>query len=159
MLKLKLHCFGHLMWKTDSLKNTLMLGKIERGGEGEDRGWDGWMASPTLWTWVWVGSESWWWTGKLGVLKSMGWQRVGHDWATELNLQVTTTCLSSLRYGSFPLKCSVNPQAKSHYPNRYAITLCVCDMLSKNWVSTSTDEKWKSVSHSVVSYSLRTHGL
>ena len=55
------------------------------GGEGDDRGWDGWMASPTRWTWVWVNSGSWWWTGKPGVLRFMGSQRVGHDWATELN--------------------------------------------------------------------------
>ena len=53
-------------------------------GEGEDRGWDGWMALPTQWTWVSVISRSWWWTGRLGVLQSMGLQRVGHDWATEL---------------------------------------------------------------------------
>ena len=55
------------------------------GGEGDDRGWDGWMASLTQWTWVWVNSRSWWWTGRPGVLRSMGSQRVGHDWATELN--------------------------------------------------------------------------
>ena len=54
-------------------------------GEGDDRGWDGWMASPTRWTWVWVNSRSWWWTGRPGVLWFMGWQRVGHDWVTELN--------------------------------------------------------------------------
>ena len=58
---------------------------LKAGGEGEDRGWDGWMASPTRWTWVWVSSGSWWWTGKPGVLQSMGLQRIGHDWATELN--------------------------------------------------------------------------
>ena len=55
------------------------------GGEGDDRGWDGWMASPTRWAWVWANSESWWWTGGPGVLWFMGSQRVGHDWATELN--------------------------------------------------------------------------
>ena len=55
------------------------------GGEGYDRGWDGWMASPTQWIWVWVNSGSWWWTGRPGVLQFMGLQRVGHDWATELN--------------------------------------------------------------------------
>ena len=55
------------------------------GGKGDDRGWDGWMASPTLWTWVWVNSGSWWWTGRPGMLRFMGSQRVGHDWATELN--------------------------------------------------------------------------
>ena len=55
------------------------------GGEGDDRGWDGWMASQTRWTWVWVNSGSWCWTGRPGVLPFMGSQRVGHDWATELN--------------------------------------------------------------------------
>ena len=55
------------------------------GGEGDDRGWDGWMASPTQWTWVWVNSGSWWWTGRPGVLWFMGLQRFGHDWTTELN--------------------------------------------------------------------------
>ena len=55
------------------------------GGEGDDRGWDGWMASPTRWTWVWVMSRNWWWTGRPGVLQFMGLQRVVHHWATELN--------------------------------------------------------------------------
>ena len=55
------------------------------GGEGDNRGWDGWMVSPTQWTWVWVNSESWWWTGRPGVPWFIGLQRVGHDWATELN--------------------------------------------------------------------------
>ena len=55
------------------------------GGEGDDRGWDGWMASLTPWTWVWVNSRSWWWTERPGVLRFMGLQRVGHDWTTELN--------------------------------------------------------------------------
>ena len=54
MLKLKLQYFGHLIWKTDSLEKTLMLGKMRVGREGDDRGWDGWMASPTQRTWVWV---------------------------------------------------------------------------------------------------------
>ena len=57
--------------------------KVRR--EGDDRGWDGWMASPTQWTWVWVSSGSWWWTGRPGVVQSMMLQRVGHDWATKLN--------------------------------------------------------------------------
>jgi len=59
------------------------------GGEGGDRGWDGWMASLTRWMWVWVNSGSWWWTGRLGVLRFMGSQRVGHDWVTELNWRLT----------------------------------------------------------------------
>ena len=59
--------------------------RLKAGGERDDRGWDGWVASPTQWTWVWVNSRSWWWTGKPGVLQSMGSQRVRHNWATELN--------------------------------------------------------------------------
>ena len=85
MLKLKLQYFGHLMWRADSLGKTLMLGKMKAGGEGDNRGWDGWMASPTQWTWVWVNSGSWCWTGRPGMLWFMGLQRVGHGWATELN--------------------------------------------------------------------------
>ena len=87
MLKLKLQYFGHLMWRTDSFEKTLMLGRLKAVGEGDDRGWDGWMVSLTQWTWVWVNSGNWWWTGRTGVLQSMGSQRVGHDWATELNLK------------------------------------------------------------------------
>ena len=60
MLKLKLQYFGHLMWRTDSFEKTLMLGKIEGGRRRDDRGWDGWMASRTQWTWVWVNFRSWW---------------------------------------------------------------------------------------------------
>jgi len=85
MLKLKLQYFGHLMQRVDSLEKTLMLGGIGGRGEGDDRGWDGWMASPTRWTWVWVNSRSWWWTGRPGVLQFMGSQRVRHNWVTELN--------------------------------------------------------------------------
>ena len=66
------------------LKRPWCWERLKVGEEGEDRGWDGWMASPTQWTWVWVNSGSWWWTGKPGVLQSMGSQRVRHDWATEL---------------------------------------------------------------------------
>ena len=85
MLKLKLQYFSHLMRRTESLEKTLMLGKIECGRKGDNRGWDGWMASPTLWTWVWASSGSRWWTGRPGILQSMGSQGDGHDWVTELN--------------------------------------------------------------------------
>ena len=84
MLKLKHQYFDHLMWRTDSLQKTLMLGKIE-GRRRRGRGWDSCMASPTQWTWVLLDSRSWWWTGRPGILRSMGSQRVGHNWATELN--------------------------------------------------------------------------
>ena len=56
---------------------------LQARGEGDDGGWDGWMASPTLWAWVWVNSGSWWWTGRPGMLRFMESQRVRHDWATE----------------------------------------------------------------------------
>ena len=84
MPKLKLQYFSHLMWRADSLEKTLMLGMTEGRRRGRRRGWDGWMASPT-WIWVWASPRSWWWTGKPGMLQSMGSQRVGHDWATRLN--------------------------------------------------------------------------
>ena len=85
MLKLKLQYVGHLMQRVDSLEKTLMLGKMRAGGEGDYRGWDGWMASQTQWTWVWVESRNWCWTGRPGMLQFMGSQRVGHDSASELN--------------------------------------------------------------------------
>ena len=64
------------------LKSPWCWERLRAGGEGDNRGWDGWMASPTQWTWVWVDSRSWWWTGRPGVLQFMGSQRVRHDWAT-----------------------------------------------------------------------------
>ena len=84
MLKLKLQYFDHLIWRTDSLEKTWRWERLKTGGEGDDRGWDGWMASPTWWTWVWVSSGSWWWTGKSGVLQSMVSQKVRHVWVSEL---------------------------------------------------------------------------
>ena len=91
-LKLKLQYCGHLMRRVDSLEKTLMLGGLGAGGEGDDRGWDGWMISLTRWTWVWVDSGSWWWTGRPGVLRFMGSQRVRCDLATELNWYQTQWC-------------------------------------------------------------------
>ena len=85
MLKLKVQHFGHLMQRVDSLEKTLCWEGLGAGGEGDDRGGDGWMASPTWWMWVWVNSGSWWWTGRPGMLWFLESQRVGHDWATELN--------------------------------------------------------------------------
>ena len=70
MLKLKPQYFGHLLRRIGSLEKTLMLGKIEGGRRGDDRGWDGWVVSLTQWTWVWVNSRSWWWTGKPGLLQN-----------------------------------------------------------------------------------------
>ena len=94
MLKLKLQYLSHLMRRTDSFVKTLMLEKIEGKRRGDNRRWGGWMASLTQWTWVWVNSGSWWWTGTLGVLQSMGSQRVRHDW-TELNWTYRDNTFSS----------------------------------------------------------------
>ena len=66
--------------------------RLKAGGEGDDRGWDGWMASPTRWTWVQESSRSWWWTGRPGVLQSLGSQRVRHNWATKLNWIALQMC-------------------------------------------------------------------
>ena len=72
MLKLKLQYFGHLMQRTDSLEKTRCWERLKAGGEGDDRGWDGWMAPLTWWTWVWASSGRWWWTGKPGMLAVHG---------------------------------------------------------------------------------------
>ena len=76
------HAKSWLNGKDINAGSPLLLGT---GGEGDDRGWDGWMASLIRWMWVWVNSGSWWWTGRPGILRFMGSQRVGHDWATEFN--------------------------------------------------------------------------
>ena len=84
-----------ILWPPD-VKNWLIWKdpecweRMKVGGEGDNRGWDGWMASPTQWTWVWVNSGGWWWIGRAGVLQSTELQRVGHDWATELNWLINT---------------------------------------------------------------------
>ena len=77
---------GHLgCEELTHLKRPWCCEGLKAGGEEDNRGWDGWMASLTQWAWVWVNSGSWWWTGRPGMLQSMGLQRVRHNWATELN--------------------------------------------------------------------------
>ena len=85
-------CFPKIYWVAQKACKELTHWKrlwcwegLGAGGEGDDRGWDGWMASPTRWMWVWVNSGRWWWTGRPGVLQFMGSQRVRRDWVTELN--------------------------------------------------------------------------
>ena len=82
------------------LKRPWCWERLKAGGEGDDREWDGWMASPTQWTWVWVNSGSWWWTGRRGMLRFMVSQRVRHDWATEvnwrLNLEIDSKMINAL---------------------------------------------------------------
>ena len=99
-----------ILWPSD-VKNWL-TGKdpeywerLKAGGEGDDRGWDGWMASLIQWTWVWINSGSWWWTGSPGMLWSMGSQRVRHNWATELDwigLYITSWTNHQQRQVRFP---------------------------------------------------------
>ena len=85
MLKLKLQYFATSCEELTYWKRPWYWEGLGAGGEGDDRGRDGWMASPTRWTCVWVNSGSLWWTGRPGMLQFMGSQRVGHNWATELN--------------------------------------------------------------------------
>ena len=87
-LMLKLQYFSHLMQEPTHWKRPWCWERLRAGGEGGDRGWDGWMASPTQWTWVWVSSGSWWWAGRPGVLQSMELQRVGYDWVTALDWNI-----------------------------------------------------------------------
>ena len=99
MLKLKPQHLATWCEELSHLKRPWCWKRLNSGREGDYRGWDGWMASPTWWTWVWVSSGSWWWTGKPGVLQSMGSQRVGHD-----------SDWTELRFFVFPLgfRCSLS---------------------------------------------------
>ena len=106
------HPRGHQSWvfigRTDAEAETLATSceelthwkrpwcweRLRAGGEGDDRGWDGWIESPTHWTWVWVNSGSWWRTGRPGMPQFMGSQRVRCNWATELDLTELFKCVS-----------------------------------------------------------------
>ena len=99
LLKLKLQCFGHLMQRTDLLEKTLMLGKMDGTRRRGWRGWNGSMVSPARWTWVWASSRTWWWTGKPGMLQSIGSQL---DTTEQLNwpsFPGSPICLLSLTPG------------------------------------------------------------
>ena len=85
ILKLKVQYLATWCEELTHLKSPGCWERLRAGGEGDNGGWDGWMASPTRWTWVWASSRKWWWTGKPGVLQFMGSQRIGHNWAIELN--------------------------------------------------------------------------
>ena len=94
MLKLKLQYSATWCEELTHLKRPWCWERLKAGWEGDGSGWDGWMASLTQWTWVWANSGSWWWKGRPGVLQSMGSQRVGHDWVTELNWTETINVLN-----------------------------------------------------------------
>ena len=104
MLKLKLQYLATSCKELTHWKRPWCWEGFGAGREGNDRGWDGWMASLTRWTWVWVNSGSWWWTGRPGVLQFMGSQIVVHDWATEMNwteLNIGVYCVSYHIYIAF----------------------------------------------------------
>ena len=86
MLKLKLQYFGTWCKELTHWKKPWCCERLKAEGEGDDRGWDGWMESPTRWTWVWASSGSWWWTGKPDVLQLMGSQIVGQNRVTVLKI-------------------------------------------------------------------------
>ena len=105
MLKLKLQYFGHWCKELPHWKRSWCWERLKGGGEGDDRGWDGWIASSTQWTWVWASSGNWWWTGKPGMLQSMRLQRAGHNWAAKLASKIYPKSTSShhiFHYYLFP---------------------------------------------------------
>ena len=123
MMKMKLQYAGHLMWRAESLKMILRA-----RGEGGDRRWDGWMASPTQWTWVWVNSRSWWWIRRPGVLQSMGsqrWTRLD-DW-TELSSYCTQAAMDpTLFYKQFrPLSSWMSKIHFLQLPAWLALLTCI----------------------------------
>ena len=98
VLKRKLQYLAIFGEKLTHWKSPWCWERLKAGGEGDYRGWNGWMASLTQWTWVWASSGIWWWTGKPGVLQSLGSQRVRHDWATKLNWTLAMCMLSHFSY-------------------------------------------------------------
>ena len=95
MLELKLQYFGHLMQRADSQKRPWCWERLKAEGEKGNRGWDGWMASPTQWTWIWANSKRWWGTGKPGLLQSMGSQRAWQNLVTEQQKQTSEATMVS----------------------------------------------------------------
>ena len=113
------------------------------GGEGDDKGWDGWMASLTWWTWVWVNFRIWWWTGRPGLLQFMGSQKVGHDWATELNwTECSTVCVRAQSGPTLcnPMDCSL-PGSSVHGISQARILEWVAISFSRG-SSQTRDRTW-----------------
>ena len=126
MLKLKLQCFGHLMWRADSFWKTW---ERLRGGEDVNLEWDGWVVSPTQWTWVWANFRRYGRTGKPDMLQSMGSPRVGRNLATE---QQTCICIKGLTLYQTLLKCSeLGPKTK--FINLTSLKKKWDDQRTKRW--------------------------
>ena len=118
MLKLKLQYFATWCNELTHWKRPWCWERLKAGREGDNRGRDGWMASPTQWTWVWASSGSGWWTEKPGMLQSMGSQRAGHDWATELNW-----CTSS--FDQFQYTVYLKPVFQSYQALDHFTVVCI----------------------------------
>ena len=114
VLDLLILSYRHLCWEG-----------LGAGGEGNDRGWDGWMASLTRWMWVSVNSGSWWWTGRPGVLRFMGLQRVGHNWATDLIGSDRHLCLCSFFFSLFCL-CVLQIEQFLLICSQFTDSFCCC---------------------------------
>ena len=143
-LKLKHQYFGHLVQRADSLEKTLMLERLRAGGKEGDRGWDGWMAASTQWTWVWASSGRWWRTGKPGMLQSMGWQRDGHDLVTEQQQQITlhSTHMQECPYILCPLTSALRTIWNMRWKLHFILSLhYLCIWRRENRVS--HHRKWK----------------
>ena len=143
------------------LKRPWFWERLRAGGEGDDRGWDGWMASPTQWTWAWVNSGSWWWTGRPDMLWFMGLQRVGHHWATELNwitFQYCSGFVRTLTWISCGCTCVPHPDPPSislPIPSlRVVLVHWLCVPYYMHWTSTGD---W-SISH-IVTYMFQCYSL
>ena len=133
----ELQCKELTPWKT-----PWCWERLRAGGEGGDRGWDGWMASLTEWTWIWANSRRWWRTGKPGMLQSMGSQRVRRDWVTKQQQQHKGK--EKDKYKNNAMLCSGGcSYPKSHVWDRKKIFPCVLRMrISKSWKSQLTKYIW-----------------
>ena len=153
-----------ILWPPDAktlLKRLWCQGRLKVGAEGDNRRWDSWMALLTQWTWAWVSSRSWWWTGKPGVLQSMGLQKVGHDWATKLNwlnYWKEGILLLQVDHKSFGICCTFHLKTKEELStrNKFKRTvgnkrkvvhwLCSLSFAYSTWQLHSTDKERQTVS-------------
>ena len=120
------------MWRIDSLEKTLMLGMIEGWRRRGDRGWDGWMASPSQWSWVWVNSGSWWWTGRPEVLQSLGSQRVENNRATALNWTESLSMASTLCFAGLKLAVlTLHIKVTENHVCRETQTKCILNQIPR----------------------------
>ena len=129
-LQMKLNTLATWCEELTHWKRSWCWERLKVWGEGDERGWDGWMASPTWWTWVWVNSGSWWWTGRPGVLQSMGSKRVGHDWATELILLLRKLYWREQDF--YPLYSSGTDRLKKNNPHIKKFVTCQKALMPNN---------------------------